>query len=135
MSGSVNKAIILGRLARDPESRSTQAGFKIVNMTVVTSERWTDKSSGEPKERAEFHRVVLFNEHLADLAEKYLRKGSQVAVEGQIETRKWSDQSGQDRYSTEIVVRPYRGELTLLDSKPRDEGAGQQALDDGIPWN
>ena len=135
MSGSVNKAIILGRLARDPESRSTQAGSKIVNMTVVTSERWKDKSSGEQKERAEFHRVVLFNEHLADLAEKYLRKGSQVAVEGQIETRKWQDQSGQDRYSTEIVVRPYRGELTLLDSKPRDEGAGQQALDDGIPWN
>lgn len=118
MSGSVNKVILVGNLTRDPEIRSTQSGDKIVNMTVATSEQWKDRQSGERRERSEFHRVVVFNEHLAKVAEKYLRKGSHVYIEGQLQTRKWS-KDGTDHYSTEIVLQRFRGEITMLGSKDR----------------
>ncbi len=122
MAGSVNKVIIVGNLGRDPEVRSFQNGGKVVNLRIATSETWRDKNSGERKERTEWHSVAIFNENLAKIAEQYLRKGSTVYIEGQLETRKWQDQSGQDRYTTEIVLRPYRGELTLLGG--RGEGGG-----------
>ena len=122
MAGSVNKAIILGNLGRDPEVRQTQDGSKIVNMTIATSERWRDKNSGEQREKTEWHRVVVFNEKLGEVAEKYLSKGRQVYLEGQLQTRKWSDQSGQDRYTTEIVLQRFRGELTLIGGRGDDQG-------------
>ncbi len=121
MAGSVNKVILIGNLGRDPEVRSFQNGGKVCNLSVATSESWKDKMSGERKERTEWHRVVIFNENLIQVAERFLKKGSKVYLEGQIETRKWADQSGQERFSTEVVLRPFRGELTLLDSR---EGAG-----------
>jgi single-strand DNA-binding protein len=121
MAGSVNKVIIVGNLGRDPEVRSFQNGGKVVNLNIATSETWRDKSSGERKERTEWHRVSILNEPLAKVAEQYLKKGSKVYIEGQLETRKWQDQSGAEKYSTEIVLRPYRGELTLLDGR---EGGG-----------
>ena len=127
MAGSVNKVIIVGNLARDPETRSFPNGGKVVSLRVATSERWKDKQTGERKERAEFHSVAIFNEGIAKIAEQYLSKGSTVYIEGQLETRKWQDQSGADRYSTEIVLRPFRGELTLLGGKKdddRDDSAG-----------
>jgi single-strand DNA-binding protein len=114
MAGSVNKVILVGNLGRDPEVRHTQNNQKVVNMRIATSERWRDRQSGENKERTEWHSVVIFNENLADIAERYLRKGSSVYVEGQLQTRKWTDQSGQERYSTEVVLSRFRGELTLL---------------------
>jgi single-strand DNA-binding protein len=114
MAGSVNKVILVGNLGRDPEVRHTQNNQKIVNMRIATSERWRDRQSGESKERTEWHSVVIFNENLADIAERYLRKGSSVYVEGQLQTRKWTDQSGQERYTTEIVLSRFKGELTLL---------------------
>jgi single-strand DNA-binding protein len=120
MAGSVNKVILIGNLGADPEVRTFQNGGKVCNLSVATSENWKDKQSGERKERTEWHRVAIFNENLVRIAEQYLKKGSKVYLEGQIETRKWQDQSGQDRYSTEVVLRPYRGELTLLDG--RSEG-------------
>lgn len=116
MAGSVNKVILVGNLGRDPEVRSFQNGGKVVNLRIATSENWKDRNTGERKERTEWHSVAIFSEPLARIAEQYLRKGSKVYIEGQLETRKWQDQSGQDRYTTEIVLRPYRGELTLLDS-------------------
>ncbi|WP_323041972.1 single-stranded DNA-binding protein [Gemmobacter sp.] len=122
MAGSVNKVIIIGNLGRDPEVRSFQNGGKVVNLRIATSETWRDKASGERKERTEWHSVAIFNEPLAKIAEQYLRKGSTVYIEGQLETRKWQDQSGQDRYTTEIVLRPYNGNLTLLGG--RGEGGG-----------
>ena len=122
MAGSVNKVILVGNLGRDPEVRSFPNGGKVVNLRVATSERWRDKGTGENKERTEWHSVAIFNENLGRIAEQYLRKGSKVYLEGQHETRKWQDQSGQDRYSTEVVLRQFRGELTLLDG--RGEGAG-----------
>ena len=122
MAGSVNKVILLGNLGRDPEIRNTQDGAKIVNLSVATSERWKDRMSGEPRERTEWHRVVIFNENLARIAEQYLRKGSSVYVEGQLQTRKWTDQQGVEKYSTEVVLGRFRGELTLLGG--RGEGAG-----------
>jgi single-strand DNA-binding protein len=122
MAGSVNKVIIVGNLGRDPEVRSFQNGGKVVNLRIATSETWRDRNSGERKERTEWHSVAIFSEPLAKIAEQYLRKGSKVYIEGALETRKWQDQSGQDRYTTEIVLRPYRGELTLLDG--RDGGGG-----------
>lgn len=122
MAGSVNKVIIVGNLGRDPEVRSFPNGGKVVNLRIATSETWRDKNSGERKERTEWHSVAIFNENLAKIAEQYLRKGSTVYIEGQLETRKWQDQSGQDRYTTEIVLRQYRGELTLLGG--RGDGAG-----------
>jgi single-strand DNA-binding protein len=123
MAGSVNKAILIGNLGADPEVRTFQNGGKVCNLSVATSESWKDKQSGERKERTEWHRVAIFNENLVRIAEQYLKKGSKVYLEGQIETRKWQDQSGQDRYSTEVVLRPFRGELTLLDGRG-DGGSG-----------
>jgi single-strand DNA-binding protein len=129
MAGSVNKVILIGNLGRDPEVRSFQNGGKVVNLRVATTESWRDKSSGEKKDRTEWHSVAIFNEALGRVAEQYLKKGSKVYIEGQLETRKWQDQSGQDRYSTEVVLRQYRGELTLLDG--RDGGGGGYAEDRG----
>jgi single-strand DNA-binding protein len=117
MAGSVNKVIIVGNLGRDPEVRSFPNGGKVVNLRIATSETWRDRNSGERKERTEWHSVAIFNENLAKVAEQYLKKGSKVYIEGQLETRKWQDQSGQDRYTTEVVLRQYRGELTLLDGR------------------
>ncbi len=123
MSGSVNKVIIVGNLGADPEVRSTQDGRPIVNIRVATSERWRDRNSGEQRERTEWHRVVIFNEGLARVAEQYLRKGSKVYIEGQLQTRKWEDQSGQERYSTEVVLQGFNSTLTMLDGRGGgDEG-------------
>jgi single-strand DNA-binding protein len=120
----VNKVILVGRLGRDPEVRSFQNGGKVVNLRLATSETWKDKATGERKEKTEWHSVAIFNENLARIAEQYLKKGSNVYVEGQLETRKWQDQSGQDRYSTEVVLRQFRGELNLLDSRGGGGGGG-----------
>ncbi|MEN8836941.1 MAG: single-stranded DNA-binding protein [Celeribacter marinus] len=124
MAGSVNKVIIVGNLGRDPEVRTFQNGGKVCNLRIATSENWKDRTTGERKERTEWHSVAIFSEPLAKIAEQYLRKGSKVYIEGQLETRKWQDQSGQDRYSTEVVLRPYRGELTLLDARGGEGGGG-----------
>ncbi len=117
MAGSVNKVIVIGNLGRDPEVRHTQNGDKLVNLSVATSEQWKDRSTGERRERTEWHRVVIFNTNLADVAEKYLQKGSKVYIEGQLQTRKWQDRDGNDKYTTEIVLGRFRGELTMLDSR------------------
>ncbi|MGA1179515.1 MAG: single-stranded DNA-binding protein [Marivivens sp.] len=130
MAGSVNKVILVGNLGRDPEVRSFQNGGKVVNLRIATSENWKDRNTGERKERTEWHSVAIFSEPLGRIAEQYLRKGSKVYIEGQLETRKWQDQSGQDRYTTEIVLRPYRGELTLLDSAGGSGGGGGGGYDD-----
>ena len=124
MAGSVNKVIIVGNLGRDPEVRSFPNGGKVVNLRIATSENWRDKQTGERKERTEWHSVAIFNEALAKIAEQYLRKGSTVYIEGQLETRKWQDQSGADRYTTEVVLRQYRGELTLLGGRGEGGGGG-----------
>ena len=124
MAGSVNKVILLGNLGRDPEIRNTQDGNKIVNLSIATSEKWKDRASGEPRERTEWHRVVIFNENLARIAEQYLRKGSSVYVEGQLQTRKWTDQQGVEKYTTEVVLGRFRGELTLLGGRGDGGGAG-----------
>jgi len=121
MAGSVNKVILVGNLGRDPEVRHTQDGQKIVHLALATSERWRDRNTGEQRDRTEWHRVVIFNERLGEVAEKYLSKGRSVYIEGQLQTRKWQDQSGQERYTTEIVLQRFRGELVLLGG--RDEGA------------
>lgn len=126
MSGSVNKAIIVGNLGRDPEVRTMQNGDKVVGFSVATSERWKDRQSGEKKERTEWHRASVFNQHLADVAEKYLRKGSKVYIEGQLQTRKWTDQQGQERFTTEIVLAKFRGELTMLSGRDEDAGTSRQ---------
>jgi single-strand DNA-binding protein len=149
MAGSVNKVILVGNLGRDPEVRSFPNGGKVVNLRVATSENWRDKQTGERREKTEWHSVAIFNENIGRIAEQYLRKGSKVYLEGQLETRKWQDQSGQDRYSTEVVLR-FNGQMTLLDS--RGEGGGGEydqdrgsslgsesrspagALDDEIPF-
>jgi len=123
MAGSVNKVILVGNLGRDPEVRSFQNGGKVVNLRIATSENWKDKSSGERKERTEWHSVAIFDENLARVAEQYLKKGSTVYIEGQLETRKWQDQSGQDRYTTEIVLRPFRSSLTMLGGRGDAGGA------------
>ena len=123
MAGSVNKVILVGNLGRDPEVRTSQDGSKIANLSIATSETWKDRSSGERKEKTEWHRVVIFNPNLADVAERFLRKGSSVYVEGALQTRKWTDQQGQERYSTEVVIGRFKGELTLLDGRG-DSNAG-----------
>ena len=128
MAGSVNKVIIVGNLGRDPEVRSFPNGGKVVNLRIATSENWRDKASGERKERTEWHSVAIFNEALGKIAEQYLKKGSTVYIEGQLETRKWQDQSGADRYTTEVVLRQFRGEMTLLGG--RDSGGNAGASDD-----
>ena len=130
MAGSVNKVIIVGNLGRDPEVRSFQNGGKVVNLRIATTETWRDRNSGERKERTEWHSVAIFNENLAKIAEQYLRKGSTVYIEGQLETRKWQDQSGADRYTTEIVLRQYRGELTLLGGRGDGGGGSGPSYDD-----
>lgn len=144
MAGSVNKAILVGNLGADPEIRRTQDGRAIANLRLATSESWRDKSSGERKERTEWHRVVIFNEALAKIAEQYLHKGSKVYIEGQIQTRKWQDKDGQDRYSTEVVLQGFNATLTMLDTKqeggnpvPKQPEPGTGAakdMDDEIPF-
>jgi single-strand DNA-binding protein len=156
MAGSVNKVILVGNLGRDPEVRRSNDGSKIVNMSVATSETWNDKSSGERREKTEWHRVVIFDDRLADVAEKYLKKGSKVYLEGQLQTRKWAGTDGVDRYSTEVVLSKFRGTLTMLDGARREDendsdytpsgggggyggpasggGRGGDDLDDEIPF-
>jgi single-strand DNA-binding protein len=129
MAGSVNKVILIGNLGRDPEIRSTQDGTRIGHLSVATSENWRDRASGERRERTEWHRVVIFNERLVDVVEKYLKKGAKVYLEGQLQTRKWTDQQGQDKYTTEVVLQRYRGEMTMLD--PRGGGGEAGAGDFG----
>ena len=127
MAGSVNKVIIIGNLGQDPEVRNFPSGGKVCNFSVATSENWKDKNTGERKERTEWHRVSITSEPLVRVAEQYLRKGSKVYLEGQLETRKWQDQSGQDKYTTEVVLRPYRSELTMLDGRSDGgQGGGNQ---------
>jgi single-strand DNA-binding protein len=122
MAGSVNKVILVGNLGKDPEVRNAQNGTKIVSFSLATSENWNDKASGERKERTEWHRVVIFNERLGDVAERFLRKGRKVYIEGALQTRKWTDQTGAEKYSTEVVLSQFRGELVLLDSRSDGEG-------------
>jgi single-strand DNA-binding protein len=129
MSGSVNKVILVGNLGRDPEVRRLNSGEPVVNLRLATTESWRDKASGERKERTEWHNVVIFNENLAKVAEQYLRKGSKVYIEGQLQTRKYNDQSGQEKYSTEIVLQRYRGEMTLLDGRSAGPGAETSGRD------
>ena len=129
MAGSVNKVILIGNLGQDPEVRTFQNGGKVVNLRIATSETWKDRNTGERQERTQWHSVAIFSEPLARVAEQYLRKGSKVYVEGQLETRKWQDQSGQDRYSTEVVLRPFRSELTMLDG--RGDGGGSRGGSSG----
>ena len=127
MSGSVNKVTLVGNLGRDPEVRAMQNGDKIVQLSVATSDRWKDKSSGEQRERTEWHRVVIFNDALGKIAEQYLKKGSTVYLEGQLQTRKWTDQqSGQEKFTTEVVLQRYRGELTLLGSRSENQISNDQ---------
>jgi single-strand DNA-binding protein len=147
MAGSVNKVILVGNLGKDPEVRRMTSGEPVVNLSIATSESWRDKASGERKEKTEWHRVVIFNKNLAEVAEKYLRKGAKVYVEGQLQTRKWTDKDGAEKYSTEIVLQNFRGELTMLDGKGGGEGGGARSgagespasfqrdeMDDEIPF-
>src|SRR5215472_5637361 len=124
MAGSVNKVILVGNVGKDPEVRTTQDGSKIVNFSLATSETWNDRASGERKERTEWHRVVVFNDRIGDVVEKYVRKGSKLYVEGSLQTRKWTDQSGQEKYTTEVVISRFRGDLTMLDGARSGEGMG-----------
>jgi single-strand DNA-binding protein len=124
MAGSVNKVILVGNLGRDPEIRSTQDGTKVANLSLATSESWRDKNTGERKERTEWHRVVIFNERLVDVVEKYVKKGSKLYVEGALQTRKWTDNTGAEKYSTEVVLQRFRGELTMLDARGGGGGGG-----------
>ncbi|HKT20158.1 MAG TPA: single-stranded DNA-binding protein [Stellaceae bacterium] len=136
MAGSVNKVILVGNLGRDPEIRSTQDGLRIANLSVATSESWRDKASGERKEKTEWHRVAIFNERLVDVVEKYLKKGSKVYIEGALQTRKWTDKDGQERYTTEVVLQRFRGELTMLDGRSGgggESGYASDASDDDMP--
>ena len=147
MAGSVNKVILVGNLGKDPEVRRMTSGDPVVNLSIATSESWRDKASGEKKEKTEWHRVVIFNKNLAEVAEKYLRKGSKVYVEGQLQTRKWTDKDGAEKYSTEVVLQNFRGELTMLDGRNGGgeggggRGAGEapasfqrDEMDDEIPF-
>ena len=146
MAGSVNKVILVGNLGKDPEVRRMTSGDPVVNLSIATSETWRDKASGEKKEKTEWHRVVIFNKNLADVAEKYLKKGAKVYIEGQLQTRKWTDKDGAEKYSTEVVLQNFRGELTMLDSRNGGgEGGGRGAgeapasfqrdeMDDEIPF-
>ncbi len=152
MAGSVNKVILIGNVGNDPEIKTTQSGSRLVNLSLATSESWKDKTTGERRENTQWHRVVIFNDALVGIVERFVKKGSKLFIEGQLETRKWTDQNGVDKYSTEVVLRPYRGELTLLDSRNsnnNDYGASSQSaaatgttggssyaadLDDDIPF-
>lgn len=134
MAGSVNKVILIGNLGQDPEIRSFQNGGKIANLRIATSETWKDRNTGERKERTEWHTVAIYSEPLVRVAEQYLKKGSKVYVEGQLETRKWQDQQGNDRYSTEVALRPFRSELTMLDGRGGSGGGGGGRGDDGYGY-
>ncbi|MDY0242190.1 MAG: single-stranded DNA-binding protein [Rhodospirillaceae bacterium] len=144
MAGSVNRVFLIGNLGRDPEIRHAQDGSKIVTLNLATSESWKDRNSGERREKTEWHRVVIFNDRVSDVAERYLRKGSKVYVEGALQTRKWTDQSGAEKYTTEVVISRFKGELTLLDSADgsRSSSGGSDTggwnepsdLDDEIPF-
>ena len=129
MAGSVNKVILVGNVGKDPEIRSTQDGSKIVNLSLATSESWNDRASGERKERTEWHRVVVFNENIATTVEKYVRKGAKIYVEGQLQTRKWTDQSGVEKFSTEVVIGKFNGQMTMLDGG-RDRAGGDSGASD-----
>jgi single-strand DNA-binding protein len=131
MAGSVNKVILVGNLGRDPEIRRTQDGRPIANLRIATSESWKDKNSGERKEKTEWHSVVIFNENLCKIAEQYLRKGAKVYIEGQLQTRKWQDQQGQERYSTEVVLQGFNGTLTMLESRNGGDQGASSADDSG----
>ena len=133
MAGSINKVVLIGNLGRDPEVRSTQTGGKIVNLSIATSERWKDRNTGEQNERTEWHRVVIFNEALGRIAEQYLKKGSTCHIEGQLQTRKWTDDQGVEKYSTEVVLQQYRGELTLLGSRDDQTRRNQSPVSDTNP--
>src|SRR6202045_3532268 len=133
MAGSVNKVILVGNLGKDPEIRRTQDGRPIANLSVATSESWRDKASGERKERTEWHRVVIFNENLAKVAEQYLRKGAKVYLEGQLQTRKYTDKDGAEKYSTEVVLQRFRGELVMLDSRRDGESGGARPIASSEP--
>ncbi|MBS1072862.1 single-stranded DNA-binding protein [Gluconobacter cerinus] len=138
MAGSVNKVILVGNLGKDPETRHTQSGSKIVSFTLATSDTWNDRQSGERRERTEWHRVVIFNERLGDVADRFLRKGRKVYLEGELRNRKWTDQGGQEHYTTEVVVDRFRGELVLIDSNRASEGGGwgqpDEGLEDQVPF-
>ena len=134
MAGSVNKVILVGNLGRDPEARQMQDGNPVVNLSLATSESWKDKNTGERREKTEWHRVVIFNERLADVAQKYLKKGSKIYIEGQLQTRKWTDQSGVEKYSTEVVLQRFRGELQMLD-RAGEGGSGGGYGDGGGDFN
>lgn len=131
MAGSVNKVILVGNLGKDPEIRRLNSGDPVVNFTLATSETWRDKNSGDRKEKTEWHNIVIFNDNLAKVAEQYLKKGMKVYVEGQLQTRKWQDQQGQDRYTTEIVLQKFRGELQMLDSRNQGGDGGQVGYSGG----
>src|SRR3989442_13114197 len=130
MAGSVNKVILVGNLGKDPEVRRMQDGRPVVNMSVATSESWRDKATGERKEKTEWHRVVIFNEGLAKIAEQYLKKGSKVYLEGQLQTRKWQDKDGNDKYTTEVVLQGFNSSLTMLDTRAGGAGGGAEPSDD-----
>lgn len=130
MAGSVNKVILVGNLGRDPEIRTMQSGNRVANMSLATSEQWRDRETGERREKTEWHRVVIFDERLIEIAEKYLKKGSKIYVEGQLQTRKWTDQSGQDKYSTEVVLQRFRGVMTMLDTRGGGDGGGARGGED-----
>jgi single-strand DNA-binding protein len=131
MAGSVNKVILIGNLGADPEVRSFPSGGRVCNLRLATSETWKDRETGERRERTEWHRVTIYSDPLIKVAEQYLRKGSKIYVEGQLETRKWQDQSGQDRYTTEVALRPYRSELTMLDGRGEGGGGGRDDFGGG----
>ncbi|HVA13890.1 MAG TPA: single-stranded DNA-binding protein [Stellaceae bacterium] len=134
MAGSVNKVILVGNLGRDPEIRSTQDGLRIANLSLATSETWRDKASGERKEKTEWHRVAIFNDRLVEVVEKYVKKGAKLYIEGQLQTRKWTDKDGQDRYTTEIVLGRFNGQLTMLDGRSGGgEGFGGDPGEDAAP--
>jgi single-strand DNA-binding protein len=131
MAGSVNKVILVGNLGADPEIRSLNSGDRVANLRIATSETWRDRTSGERKEKTEWHRVVIFNDNLVKVAESYLKKGSKVYIEGSLQTRKWADQSGQEKFSTEVVLQKFRGELTMLDGKGDGDAGGRDSGDYG----
>jgi single-strand DNA-binding protein len=138
MAGSVNKVILVGNLGRDPEIRNTQSGSPVVQLSIATADTWKDKSTGERKERTEWHRVVIFNDHLCKVAEQYLKKGSKVYLEGSLQTRKWTDKDGSEKYTTEVVLQKYSGELTMLDGSNQDSEQRQGASMSGsmtVPKN
>ena len=130
MANSLNKVTLIGNIGRDPEVRSFQNGSKVCNLSLATSERWKDKETNEPKEKTEWHRIVVFNDKLVEIIEKYVHKGSKVYIEGQLETRKWTDASGAEKYSTEVVLRPYRGEIIFLDSKSEVDNSSSNVIED-----